>query len=482
MGFTTNYNLEKQENKSAYFSMDKMNENMDKIDAALSSHELDVNNPHGVTKMQLGLDNVLNVDTSVTTNITDTSSKRFVSDTEKTTWNTKRDILPEGKQRTTTSAEWRSVAYGNGVFIAVSSTGTNRVMKSADGVNWIQIAVVTNGWHSVTFGNGLFVAVAYSGTNRVMYSADGTTWNTIAVEANEWRSVTFGNGVFIAVASTGTNRVMKSTDGIIWTPVLVDTSSWWSITYGNGVFVAVAPFGTNKVMRSTDGVTWTTATVEASEWRSVTYGNGMFVAVALVGTNRVMRSTDGITWTVNTLVASGWRSVGYGNGVFIAVASTGSTRMAFSTDGTNWYYKTVPTVEWYTIVFGDGLFVVLANNSTSGLLTIGDRTYSDKGRVATKSVIGELSTTILSTDWTGTGPFEDTIPVVITGEQITNTTHDIKVSLVLSSDINIARREQEAYSYFSKGEISATNVLKITCFDYKPSVTLNINLEVIKKW
>jgi hypothetical protein len=99
-----------------------------------------------------------------------------------------------------------------------------------------------------------------------------------------------------------------------------------------------------------------------------------------------------------------------------------------------------------------------------------------------KSVIGELSASILSTEWTGTGPFEDTVPVIIAGEQITNTTHDIKVSLVLSSDINIARQEQEAYSYFSKGEISATNVLKITCFDYKPSVNLNLLLEVVKKW
>ena len=99
-----------------------------------------------------------------------------------------------------------------------------------------------------------------------------------------------------------------------------------------------------------------------------------------------------------------------------------------------------------------------------------------------KSVIGELSATILSTDWAGTGPFEDTITITIAGEQITNTTHDIKVSLVLSSDINIARQEQEAYSYFSKGEISATNVLKITCFDYKPSIDLNLLLEVVKKW
>lgn len=100
----------------------------------------------------------------------------------------------------------------------------------------------------------------------------------------------------------------------------------------------------------------------------------------------------------------------------------------------------------------------------------------------TKTTIGELSTTILSTEWTGTGPFEKTISIAISGKQITNTTHDIKVSLVLSSDINIARQEQEAYSYFSKGEISATNTLKITCFEYKPAVNLNLTLEVVKKW
>ena len=101
----------------------------------------------------------------------------------------------------------------------------------------------------------------------------------------------------------------------------------------------------------------------------------------------------------------------------------------------------------------------------------------------TKTVIGELSTSILSTDWTGsTASYEVDLQLSIPEETITSTTHDIKVSLVLSSDINIAREEQEGYSYFSKGEISAANVLKITCFDYKPSVDLNLNLEVVKKW
>lgn len=131
--YTPNYNLGKQEDKNDNFAMDVITENMDKIDAALSSHELDTNNPHdvtktqiglsnvdntsdidkpistltqtalnlkadnldltthttntsnphGVTKSQIGLDNVVNVDTTTTSNITDSTDKRFVSDIEK---------------------------------------------------------------------------------------------------------------------------------------------------------------------------------------------------------------------------------------------------------------------------------------------------------------------------------------------------------------------------------------------------------------
>ena len=48
-------------------------------------------------------------------------------------------------------------------------------MTSPDGINWtIRTSAADNSWRSVTYGNGLFVAVAYTGTgNRVMTSPDG---------------------------------------------------------------------------------------------------------------------------------------------------------------------------------------------------------------------------------------------------------------------------------------------------------------------
>ena len=67
-------------------------------------------------------------------------------------------------------------------------------------------------WRGVTWGNGVFIAVAVSGTNRVQTSRDGITWTSrTSASNNNWVVVTFGNEVFVAVAQTGSgNRVMTA--------------------------------------------------------------------------------------------------------------------------------------------------------------------------------------------------------------------------------------------------------------------------------
>jgi hypothetical protein len=87
-------------------------------------------------------------------------------------------------------------------------------MTSPDGITWTsRTSAADNNWYSVTYGNGLFVAVSGSGTgNRVMTSPDGITWTSRTSAAdNNWYSVTYGNGLFVAVSTSGTgNRVMTS--------------------------------------------------------------------------------------------------------------------------------------------------------------------------------------------------------------------------------------------------------------------------------
>ena len=288
------------------------------------------------------------------------------------------DIISKGTEWTTRTSiadnSWNDVTYGNGIFVAVASSGTgNRVMTSTDGINWTaRTSAADNNWQNVVYGNGIFVAVASSGTgNRVMTSTDGITWTARTSAAdNTWTAIAYGNGIFVAVGQSGTgNRVMTSPDGINWTARTSANDLLWSdVTYGNGTFVAVAASGTgNRVMTSTDGVTWTARTSAAdNDWSGVTYGNGLFVAVAVTGTgNRVMTSPNGTTWTSRTSSSDlSWVEVAYGNGLFVAVASSGTSVMT-STDGINWVTRaSASSNSWTSIGYGAGMFVSVSNSGT----------------------------------------------------------------------------------------------------------------------
>jgi len=271
---------------------------------------------------------------------------------------------------------WNGVTYGNGLFVSVAWTGTNRAMTSPDGITWTPRTSADEAalWRSVTYGNGLFVAVAWSGTNRVMTSTDGATWTPrTAAEANNWVSVTYGNGLFVAVAASGTNRVMTSPDGTTWTPrAAAEANTWTSVTYGNGLFVAVAADGTNRVMTSPDGATWTPrAAAEANTWYGVTYGNGTYVAVARGGTNRVMTSPDGATWTPRAAAeANEWNSVIYAGGFFTAVSGNGTNRVMTSPDGATWAAKAAAEANsWQSITHGSNKLVAVSIDGTSRAMT-----------------------------------------------------------------------------------------------------------------
>ncbi len=275
---------------------------------------------------------------------------------------------------TTASNKWLSVVYGNGLFVAVSRNGTDRVMTSPDGVTWTsRTAAENNEWRSVTYGNGLFVAVASDGTNRVMTSPDGINWTgRTAAANNSWESVTYGNGLFVAVSRSGTNRVMTSPDGVTWTSrTAAENNQWRSVTYGNGLLVAVAGSGTNRVMTSLDGITWTARTAaENNQWNSVTYGHGLFVAVCRSGTNLVMTSPDGINWTGRTAANNWWTSVTYGNGLFVAVSLNRTNRIMTSPDGITWTGRTAAeNNSWESVTYGNGLFVAVASDGTNRVIT-----------------------------------------------------------------------------------------------------------------
>ena len=352
--------------------------------------------------------------------------------------------------------DWRSITYGNGLFVAVSETGIdNRIMTSPDGITWtIRTTPVDNAWSAVTYGNGLFVAVSYTGTgDRVMTSSDGIDWTTQTSAAdNDWRSVTYGDGLFVAIASSGSsNRAMTSSNGIDWdirtTPV---NEGWYDITYGDGLFVTVAISGTssNRVMSSPDGIDWTSRiSAGGRAWRSVTYGDGLFVAIASSGTNnRVMTSPDGIDWTTQTSAADNdWHAVTYGNGQFVAVSYTGTgDRVMTSSDGITWETQTsAADNDWYGITYGNGLFVAVSETGIDN-------------RVMTSSARGILG---LAVDASSDSADFNTINTNSTDVSTVDDAYN-DLSFIFLSGRNIISRPKTITDY-------STNLFKTSTFEYQ---------------
>ena len=88
-------------------------------------------------------------------------------------------------------------AQTRGGFVCLPELGqTNAITGTGGpfGQYWIsRTAASTNAWYGVAFGNGVFVAVSKTGTgNRVMTSSDGITWTSRTSAADySWRSISY---------------------------------------------------------------------------------------------------------------------------------------------------------------------------------------------------------------------------------------------------------------------------------------------------
>lgn len=272
----------------------------------------------------------------------------------------------------TVDYSYKTVAYGNGIFVASFSAFR---AYSFDGINWIE-SIPGGGWQidSITFGNGLFVGVGFASvgspgvpTAYVFTSTDGINWTSrTPAAALWWQSVIYGNGLFVAVAQTGTgNRVMTSPNGITWTSRTTPMDAdFKSVAYGNGVFVAVSTGGVGvtggNVMTSTDGITWTQRNLS---WTALTvhFANGKF-------TTGYRYSSNGITWNTANLNFNA-TGITYGNGYFVGLTESGANRIYYSVDAITWTATASPTLNNYRdITFGENTFVGVADTGSNTIM------------------------------------------------------------------------------------------------------------------
>jgi len=147
------------------------------------------------------------------------------------------------------------------LFIAVGSSGTDRVYKSLDGINWsiVQIAN-TQGWYSVIWCKelNLFVACSNSGSSSdIMISKDGDNWilQSTPSSSSGYRSISWSPqlGIFCCIGIGTNNKIIISQDGITWSQVSNSNYDWRNITWSAelGIFCSVSTSAvSNSVMTS----------------------------------------------------------------------------------------------------------------------------------------------------------------------------------------------------------------------------------------
>jgi hypothetical protein len=268
---------------------------------------------------------------------------------------------------------WTSIAYGNGLFVAIANTNTitpNKIMTSLDGVNWtLRTVPVENNWVSICYGNGLFVAVANAGDDRrIITSSDGINWNSFLTGIVPIESVVYGNGTFVAVANwpTGTigpaSSIFASNDGILWNVVNSVPRSFRSITYGNGLFYAITP---DNIFTSSNGRIFNSTYGLLNEnLNDIVYGNGLFATVANNGSVWVGLADNTVPMTQLTSPNANFTNakIYYAQGLFFIVSR--DTGVWLSKDLRNWTRprSNLTGNNFRCIAYGNGLFVILANN------------------------------------------------------------------------------------------------------------------------
>lgn len=145
----------------------------------------------------------------------------------------------------TSLTDYSAVAYSGSMFVAVAAYGSLEAASSPTGLVWTRrVMPVSADWRGLAYGAGVFVAVAYN-NDKAATSADGITWILRTLPfSDRWSAVTFADGLFIAIARD-TGAVITSVDGVAWAtasslPTLPSVPRWLSVAGDNsGTVVAV---------------------------------------------------------------------------------------------------------------------------------------------------------------------------------------------------------------------------------------------------
>lgn len=157
--------------------------------------------------------------------------------------------------------EWRSITYGNGIYVAVSRNGY--VTTSNDAIEW-SVPVKTHSmetvsWNNIKYSDNTFVASGeYDGVCGISFSKDGIIWSEFMKYSGNGR-IGFGNNMWVVCGNyciyTWDSKFTKKEQtepSYDYSPVY-----YYDVAYGNDIFVLLSNTTTDgDVFTSVDGINW----------------------------------------------------------------------------------------------------------------------------------------------------------------------------------------------------------------------------------
>ena len=367
--------------------------------------------------------------------------------------------------------KWCGICYGNEMFVAFNMGYT---AYSYDGMKFITVSFTNNMWVSMAYGNGVFLAVSME--TEYAFSRDGKTF-TVGGDTNSgyFNSICYGNKKFVAVggrytsSTTGkfvtardfltkidaytkeecdekyalkkadslnvahndrTLTITGDTESDKFNVDITTTSNTMNIMQ---IGLGKVDFGYNQIRtqhlvlagqslqqiirsdmskkpKSTDVSLYTALMIDDNFYNKTEVDtkisdvkNELPEEVDLSGyvtndglTNKLssyytneeaddkfvindygneLSFTDG-----GTIDTFGWCSMCYGNGMFVAVNNSG--KCAWSTDGKTFTNGTISNSDWLNVCYGNGMFVTVSYNGKKVAWSTDGKTFTN-GTIST---------------------------------------------------------------------------------------------------
>lgn len=313
-----------------------------------------------LTKTMVGLSSVPNVDATVAANITQDTTHRFATDTEKATWNAKQNALVAGTDYLAPSGNGSSLTGLTKTQVSLSNVdNTSDATKNAATATFtnktIQFLKLATANDSTTAGTNTTLAAFTTGIVRVTNGSlvslsgipAGSSGQQIVIENQTGNSFSINNDEATATAAnriyTGTGGVVSMLNNATFTFTYDSTSTHWMLTGGSGSGSGTGGQYPNWIAGG-DAETGTAGWVTYQETDAVTFTDaGDLVNLTAHGLNNgAIVSFTSITSTTGISTNTAYYVVGVTANTFQVSATSGGSAIALTTNGSGTMVRYIP--------------------------------------------------------------------------------------------------------------------------------------------